>query len=154
MYLAVAADRLGKKELRDETLDHVVKLGEKFVFEGETRDELIELAAMFQKSVAEKGDDAKAGDKKQSAAMDVAQIEQLVDAADGETKAIAAYFAGVLLEQTGRKPESQAFLRRAVAVPVIDASRSLAAVLLRRRGEEPNDIAITPVRRGTTGTGG
>lgn len=149
MYLAAAADRLGKQELRDQSLEHVAKLGEKFVFEGKARDELLKLAAMFQKSVA-----AKSGDAQQVAAMDVAQIEQLIDAADGETKAIAAYFAGVLLERTGREQESQAFLRRAVAVPVINASRSLAAVSLRRRGEEPNEIAITPVRRGTPGTGG
>jgi hypothetical protein len=84
----------------------------------------------------------------------VSDVERLVDEAEGESQAAAAYFAAVLLDAQGKRSRAHVLLQRAVSLPVNEVSRSLAAVLLRRHGHEPNDIATAPARRGTRTTGG
>jgi tetratricopeptide (TPR) repeat protein len=148
LHAAIAAHLLGNHKQRDVALDRVIRSGEKFVADGRPRRELIAFAGLLQKAFTAQSDAAA------SVVFDRAAVDELLAAAPVEDQALMAYLVGRMLDDAGRRADAQEFLRRAVAIPARDASRSLAAVLLRRHGVEPNEIAVGPKRRDSRTTGG
>lgn len=144
LHTALVADQLGKTERRDELLDHVAKSGEMFVVDGRSRKEIVAFAAALAESLAAPA----------RPPLGTTQLDHWIESAPDDDRAALCYFAARVLEAQGRKTEAQAYLRRCVALPTSDATRALAAALLRRRGDEPNDIAIAPANRETRTTGG
>lgn len=154
LQLAMVAQQLGKHDQRDAALDHVVKQGEKFLDDGQPRRQLVALASLLQKAFAAQSADASADAATSAVSFDRAAAEELIVAAKGEDQTLLAYLVGRMLEQSGHRAAAEEYLRRAVAIPARDASRSLAAVLLRRRGVEPNEIVIGAAGRHARATGG
>jgi tetratricopeptide (TPR) repeat protein len=144
LYAALLAHDLEKKDVRDGQLAHIATVGDKFVIDGRERKEIVAIAAAFADSFAEKTPVLRTTD----------DLDALIADAPADERAALCYFAGRLLERQGETSSAQAYFRRAVAMPVSDASRALSAVLLRRRGDEPNDIAITPAKIESRMTGG
>ncbi len=149
LQLVLVAHQLGKHEQRDTALDRVVRSGEKFVASGQPRRELVAFAVLLQKSFATDADATKSATSFERAAAD-----ELIASATGEDRALLCYLVGQVLEANGLRAEAQEYLRRAVATPAREASRSLAAVLLRRAGVEPNEIVVGSARRDSRATGG
>lgn len=150
LHLAVVADQLGKREERDAALARVVKSGEKFIADGQPRRELVAFARLLEQAFARAEDKAKPS----AAPFDRAAVDELLAAASPQDQALLAYLAGRTLDARGDRAAATELFRRAVANSVRDASRSLAAVLLRRHGIEPNEIVVGPRRRDSRPTGG
>lgn len=144
LHAALVAHRLGKPERRDELLKYIADSGEQFVVDGRSRKEIVALAAALAETLAAPS----------RSPFGASQLDQWIESAPDDDRAALCYFAAQALEAQGSKTDVQTYLRRCVALPTSDASRALAAALLRRRGDEPNDIAIAPAKRETRTTGG
>lgn len=89
--------------------------------------ELLEIADMFQKSVAQGG----------QGTLDLADVERIIDSAPTGRASNAFYFLGRFLELRGAKQDAQKYLRRCATSPVTKKSKytcMLACSLLRKQG--------------------